>query len=175
MEVPESGKVDPLVRSFDVDDSGDLYLLEAGSGRLLVLAADGTLRRAVAYGPGARSLADLTVDDGGTVFAVDAVARRVFVARPGDTTFQSLTETMADDMTFPTGIAAGGRGFLFVADGHGSGIVILGQDGSYQGRESAMGWKEGFLRDPSGLAVGGDLLFVADRGNNRVQVFTIVR
>jgi hypothetical protein len=82
---------------------------------------------------------------------------------------------MADDMTLPSGIAADGEGYLFLADNHGSGIVVLGQDGSFRGRESAMGWKEGFLRYPTGVSASKDLLFVADRGNNRVQVFTIVR
>ena len=173
--VPESDRMDPVVRSFDIDSEGNLYVLEAGSGRALVLAPDDSPRREIAYGPEVRSLADLALGSDGRVFAVDSVARRVFVAQEGDASFQPLTDPMADDMTFPTGIAADGEGYLYLADDHGSGIVVLGQDGSFQGRESAMGWKEGFLRYPSGVSAGKNLLFVADRGNNRVQIFTIVR
>ncbi|MGD8376210.1 MAG: NHL repeat-containing protein [Acidobacteriota bacterium] len=175
LDVPEPGRLDPLVRSFDVDRTGNVYALEAVSGRLLVLGPDGALRREVAYGPFARSLADVAVDAAGNVYAVDAIARRVLVARSADAAFGPLTEPMPEDMTLPAGIATDGEGHLYLADDHGSGIVILGQDGSFQGRESALGWKEGFLRYPSGLTVGKDLLFVADRGNSRVQIFTIIR
>jgi hypothetical protein len=175
VEVPGSGKIEPLPRSFDLDAEDNLYVLASGSGKLLVLGPDGGLQREIAYPSEARSLSDLAVGPGGAVFAVDGVGRRVFVARPGEPALRPLTEPMEDDMTLPSGIAAGADGYLYLADDHGGGIVILGQDGSFRGRESAMGWKEGFLRYPSGLCTGGDLLFVADRGNNRVQAFTIVR
>jgi hypothetical protein len=37
-----------------------------------------------------------------------------------------------------------------------------------------MGWKEGLLRSPSGVAAGPPgMLFIADRGNNRVAVFGV--
>ena len=63
-------------------------------------------------------------------------------------------------------------GRLFIVDENGGGIVILGPDGSFQGRQSNMGWKPGSLRYPSGLCVDtAGMMFVADRGNNRIQVF----
>jgi hypothetical protein len=38
-----------------------------------------------------------------------------------------------------------------------------------------MGWKTGMLRYPAGLCVNGNgELFVADRGNSRLQVFRIL-
>jgi hypothetical protein len=65
-------------------------------------------------------------------------------------------------------------GRIAIADLSDGGIVFLGPDGSFRGRQSAMGWKEGLLRYPSGLAAGPPgLLFVADRGNNRVAVFAV--
>jgi len=57
-----------------------------------------------------------------------------------------------------------------------SGTSMGGPDGSFRGRQSERGWKTGFLRYPTGLCVlGGDTLVVADRGNNRVQEFTIAQ
>jgi len=61
-------------------------------------------------------------------------------------------------------------------DENGAGLVTLGQDGSFLGRQLAMGWSEGFLYYPSQMCANGrDELFIADRGNSRVQVFSIVK
>ena len=59
---------------------------------------------------------------------------------------------------------------------NGSGIVILGQDGSFHGRQLSMGWTEGLLYFPSQMCVNdkGEV-FIADRGNSRVQIFTLVK
>jgi hypothetical protein len=76
---------------------------------------------------------------------------------------------------FPTAIAVDPDGRLFLVDEHGGGIVILGRDGSFRGRQLGTGWKEGFLRYPAGACVlAGTSLVVAERGNHRVQVFAIV-
>ena len=37
------------------------------------------------------------------------------------------------------------RGTLYVVDENGGGIVILGRDGSYMGRQLSLGWNEGLL------------------------------
>jgi hypothetical protein len=61
-----------------------------------------------------------------------------------------------------------------VVDQNGSGVVLLGRDGSFKGRKLKMGWKEGELRYPSDICLDdkGDV-FIADRGNNRVQIFKV--
>jgi len=61
-------------------------------------------------------------------------------------------------------------------DQNGGGVVVLGQDGSYRGRQLGMGWKEGLLYYPSQMCVsGGEIAVIADRENSRVQVFKLVR
>jgi hypothetical protein len=61
-------------------------------------------------------------------------------------------------------------------DENGAGIVILGQDGSFLGRQLTMGWNEGLLYYPSQMCINDkDEAFIADTGNSRVQVFSIVR
>ena len=53
-------------------------------------------------------------------------------------------------------------------------MVILGRDGAFRGRQLAMGWKEGFVRYPSGLCINApDRLYMAERGNSRVQMFQV--
>jgi len=59
---------------------------------------------------------------------------------------------------------------------NGSGIIILGQDGSFLGRQLSMGWNEGLLYYPTQMCINekGEV-FIADRGNSRVQIFTLVK
>jgi hypothetical protein len=59
-----------------------------------------------------------------------------------------------------------------MVDQYGSGIVVLGKDGSFKGRKLRMGWKEGELLYPADICLNekGEI-FIADRGNNRVQMY----
>jgi hypothetical protein len=48
----------------------------------------------------------------------------------------------------------------------------VGKDGSFKGRKLRMGWKEGELRYPSDICLDDQgNVFIADRGNNRVQMY----
>jgi sugar lactone lactonase YvrE len=162
-----------LIRSFDVGSDDHLFVLSVSESSILELDPDGAELRRISIPPEVGFLSDLTVTSTGVVFAIDSVNKQVFVAWKDSDTLEPLTEPMPEDMAFPTAIATDSFGNLFIADTTGGGIVILGQNGSFKGRQSAMGWKVGFLRHPTGLAVGGDYLFVADRSNNRVQRFEI--
>jgi hypothetical protein len=140
-----------------------------------VLDRDGALLRTIAFAPHVGFVSDITINQAGTLFAIDSVARRVYKAAPGDDRLAPLTGSLAEDMAFPTAITADDRGYLYISDRSGAGIVVVGENGSFQGRHSGRGLKQGFLEYPSGLDAGDDFLFVADRGNNRVQVFAITR
>jgi DNA-binding beta-propeller fold protein YncE len=172
---PASGSRSTFVKAFDVDADDNLYVLETSGSRIVVFDGGGDLRRTIEFAPEVEFLSDLTVDSSGAVFAVDSVARRVFVARKGDGVLAPLTESMGADMAFPTAIAADGAGYLYISDRGGSGIVVLGDNGSFQGRHSSRGRSQGFLWHPAGLDATDEFLFVADRGNHRVQVFLIAR
>jgi len=75
-------------------------------------------------------------------------------------------------MSFPTGITVDGKGLIYVVDQNGGSIVIFRQDGSFQGRRLAMGWREGLLYYPTQMCVNNDGdAFIADRNNNRIPVF----
>jgi hypothetical protein len=100
----------------------------------------------------------------------------VYSAPKNSTVFSSLTEKLEEDLDFPTSITTDDSGRIYLVDQNGGGIVILGRDGSYQGRQLRMGWKEGFLRYPSQICINkkGEV-FIADRENSRVQVFSITK
>ncbi len=163
-----------IPRSFAIDREGDLFVLDIFQARVTVLGPEGTSLRQIAFPKEEGFLSDLAVDDRGTVFAIDSVGRRVFVAKKTDAILAPLTGALKEDLSFPTAIAIDDRARLFIADQTEGGVVILGTDGSFRGRQAEMGWKEGQLRSPSGLCAGiPGTIFVADRDNNRVQMFEV--
>ena len=79
----------------------------------------------------------------------------------------------------PTGVAIGANGDIFVSDGHSRNksnsarIVKFTKDGKFIKTWGRMGSEPGNFREPHDLYVGGSkgYVYVADRQNNRVQVF----
>lgn len=162
--------------AFKIDGAGDLYVLDVASRRVLLLDPSDKVVRTIDL-PRDRTMAftDVAVDKAGTIYALEAVGAAVWSAQKGASSFRQLSQSLKDYMSFPVSLAVYG-GALIVIDQHGNGIVSVGFDGGYRGRQLAMGWGEGLVYYPSQLCVTekGEL-FLADRGNNRVQLFTVVR
>jgi hypothetical protein len=140
-----------------------------------VFDAQGALERQVALPKDGGVFTDLAVDPAGTLYALDAVGAVVWSAGRGDAAFKPLTQGMKDRMSFPSQLTTS-RGKLYLVDQNGSGLVVISADGAYQGRLLALGWSDGLLYYPGQVCVseaGG--VFVADRGNNRVQLFSMLR
>jgi sugar lactone lactonase YvrE len=162
-----------VAKSLRIDGEGRLYVLDVRGARVLVVAADGTLARQIAAPETSGAVSDLAVAPNGTVFLVASVSKQLFSAGKEAEAATPLGGRLGDDLGFPGALAADGRGRLFLADVNSGGIVVLGQDGSFRGRQSGHGWREGLLRHPSDLCIDeAGTLYVADRENNRVQVFT---
>jgi len=163
-------------RSFKIDRNDYMYILDIFSARVLVVSPEGKYQRHLEFPKGSGFFSDLAVDFKGTIFLLDSVKAMVSVAAKDSKGFSPLTKSLREHLSFPTYITTDSRGVLFVVDENGSGIVILGQDGSFLGRQLTMGWKEGLLYYPSQMCINEkDDLFIADRGNNRVQVFSTVK
>ena len=172
--MPTSGTVIP--RSFKVDGKGNIHIVDIFSGRVLVLDPAGKFQWEIPFPKKYGFFSDLAVDGNGVVYLIDSVGGKVFSAQRNAAAITPLTDNLKEDLNFPVGIASDNRGRLFVVDQNGSGIVILGQDGSFQGRQLGMGWREGFLRYPSALCITSNgIIFIADRGNSRVQAFSVVQ
>jgi sugar lactone lactonase YvrE len=161
-------------RALALGPRDELYVLDLRGRSVLVLDAQGKVGRRISIPREAAFPSDVAVSVRGEVYVVDSVGRRVYGAGPTDTAFVALGAPLTDELDFPSALAVDDEGHLFVLDEHGSGIVILGRDGSFHGRQSEMGWREGFLRYPVDACVDGrGSLFVAERGNNRVQRFRL--
>lgn len=90
-----------------------------------------------------------------------------------------LPEVYGPDKLYrPTDVAVDPNGHVLVADGYGQNLVhIYKQDGTYVRSWGEKGSERGQLYCPHGISVkgtGSDAeLYVADRGNHRIQVFTL--
>jgi hypothetical protein len=171
---PAEGTTSSAIRSFALGAKGVLFAADATGRRIVQIATGGAVERSIALPAEMRSLSDVAVDARGSLYALDGVGRRVWVARPGEAALTPLSAPLTEDLDFPGAIEADPSGRLLVTDLDGGGVVILGPDGSFRGRQSAFGWKEGMLRYPTDICSSArGLVLVADRENQRVQVFAV--
>lgn len=169
------GPGEPVLGAFKLDASDNAWLLDIAGRRVLVLDADGKVTRQVKLPAASGTVTDIAVDLAGTLYAVDGVGGAVWVAEKGAAEVKLLVKDLKDRMSFP-GYLTVTKGRLFLVDVNGSGIVLLGADGSYQGRQLSIGWNDGLVNYPSQLCLtDAGTAFVADRFNNRVQVFRTLR
>ena len=160
--------------AFKLDKADNVFLLDVASSRVVVVNAAGAFQRQLPLPRG--SFVDVAVDAQGIIYAVDAVGAVVWSAGKKDIAFTALSKPLKDYASFPSYLAVTERGLLLVVDSHGNGLLVLGPDGSYLGRQLSIGWSAGLLYYPGQICVDtkGDV-FVADRNNNRVQAFTPVK
>jgi len=163
-------------RSFKIDPQNNIYILDIFSARVLVLNPEGKFQKQVPFPNEYGFFSDLSVDGRGNLLLIDCVKAMVFSAPKDATSFSPLTKSLREYLNFPTSITTDNKGMAYLVDENGGGIVILGRDGTYLGRQLSMGWNEGLLYYPSQIVINekGEI-FIADRGNSRVQIFTLVR
>jgi hypothetical protein len=163
-------------RSFKIDRNNNIYILDIFTGRVLMLTPEGKYQKQIPFPKEFGFFSDLSIDSKGTLLLIDCVKAMVFSAAKDSNNFSPLTKNLREYLNFPTSITTDNRGTLYIVDENGSGIVILGQDGSFQGRQLSMGWNEGLLYYPSQMSINdkGEV-FIADRGNSRVQIFTLMK
>jgi hypothetical protein len=162
--------------AFEVDAAGNVVVLDLASRAVLFVERGATVTRRVPLPALERAVfSDIAVDPAGTVYAVEAVSATLWAAQKADAAFKQVSKGLKDYMSFPGELRVV-RGALAVVDQNGGGIVTVGLDGNYRGRQLALGWSEGLVYYPSQFCVteGGEL-FLADRGNDRVQLFTILK
>lgn len=163
-------------RSFKIGTNDSIYILDIFGERVIELSPDGKYQKHVEFPKDHGFFSDLAIDSKGTLLLVDSTQARVFSAAKEAKGFSPLTKSLRDYLNFPTSLTTDARGRIYIVDENGGGIVVLGQDGSFMGRQLSMGWTEGLLYYPTQIGVSekGEV-FIADRGNNRVQVFAIIQ
>lgn len=171
---PEGTTVVPA--GFKLDKSDNLYVLDVAQGRVVVADTMGSVTRVIPLPAGNATFTDVAVDSAGTIYAVDAAEGAVWSAPAAAKEFKQIGKGGKDYMNFASYITTNNKGTLVVVDQNGHGLVALGTDGAYLGRQLGMGWSEGYLYYPAQLCMTPNgSAFIADRGNNRVQMFTVAK
>ncbi|MFH1021393.1 MAG: NHL repeat-containing protein [Pseudomonadota bacterium] len=165
-----------MVRAFSLDSEDNVYLLDLFGKRVIVTNLAGAFQREIPLPKKSKAFSDIAIDPRGTVFVLDSVDAVIHAAAKGAQGFSPITTDLRQYVTFPANITLDGHGGLMVVDRNGSGVVMVGLDGSYRGRQLNMGWKEGLLYYPCQLCLTAkEEVLIADRDNNRVQIFRMVR
>jgi DNA-binding beta-propeller fold protein YncE len=168
-----SGPKEIVPISFTVGPS-NVYVLDAGSRRVLVVDAAGKVTREIPL-PAGGSFTDIARDGKGRLYALDAVGAALWRADAGGRQFQPLAADLRLQARFPASVASDRNGGVYVVDRHGGAVVVLDEDGRFRGRGLGLGRADGLLDHAAQICVTGSEVFVADRNNNRVQVFSVLR
>jgi len=172
---PGATALQALPVAFKLDAADNVHVVDAVGARVVVFDPAGKISREVPLPKGTSAITDVHVDAAGTIYVVDGSQAAIWSADKTATAFKPFTQGMKDKMNFPV-YMTGGRGRFFLVDQNGNGIVVLGADGAFQGRQLAIGWGDGYLYYPAQLCINGaGTAFIADRSNNRVQVFDTSR
>lgn len=169
----DAGAVVPV--AFKLDGADKVYVLDGPGRRVLVMDLAGAVAGTVPLPKEAGTVMDVAADAGGAIYALDPVVGAIWTVEKGGKEFKPLVQGLKDRMSFPTYMVVA-RGRIFLVDQNGSGIAVLGVDGSFQGRQLSIGWAEGLVNYPAQLCMtDAGVAYLADRFNNRVQIFTTGR
>jgi len=166
-----------VTKSFKIDTNDNIYLLDIAGERVLMLDPAGKLLNQVPFPKNYGFCTDLAVTLGGDILLLDSVNSVIYTAKKEKPAFVPLTKSMRDYMNFATYISTSSSGGeIFLLDQDGGAIVLVGPDGTFQGRRLSLGWKAGLLYYPTQMCMNknGDV-FIADRNNSRVQIFENVK
>ena len=160
--------------AFKVDARDHLFVLEVAGARVVELDGAGAFVRQVPV-PAGLSFSDIAVDPKGVIYGADQKSATVYAAGP-EGEFTPFSRSLRETMSFPGYLTVTEAGLVVLVDEHGNGLVVLGRDGTFLGRRLSIGWTEGLVYYPQQICMdsAGDVI-VADRGNNRLQVFATAK
>jgi sugar lactone lactonase YvrE len=113
----------------------------------------------------------LTTDSRGNLYVADSGNRRVVLFDPFGNFIRSIGSGL---LARPADVALAGADIL-VADQELCQILAFDQQGNLLWRQGTRGADIGQFQEPAGIALYNIRLYVAEKGNNRVQFFEIIR
>lgn len=162
-----------IPRSFKIDQADNIHVLDVFTGLVLVLDSAGNYVKHIPFPEQFGFFSDLAVDKQGNIFLVDSVEAAVYSSAPEGDKFSVLSRNLKEYVNFPVNIAIDNQGIIVLVDKHGGSLALVGQDGSFLGHKFAYGWHESQFYYPAQICISpGGYIFVADRHNSRVQMFS---
>jgi len=152
---------------------GFLYVADTGNNRIQKLDTDGNFEDEW----GAVNCAAGSEDGEFAAPRAICLVGDVYVLDAGNLRIQELTTdgefvaayALPDGLTGPSGLAVSEKGVMYVSDSANDCIYYTSDGGETWDSFGTYGRGEGAFRDPAGLAVDEDGLYVADTRNHRVQ------
>ena len=176
---PEEGQQLTLgfLWGIEVASTGELFVSDVENEQLLKLTSFGEVDRSFGgfeSGPERlRAPAGLTVTPGNAVCVADVANDRIAIYDSFGGFLGTLGEGVLKE---PRGLEVDNQGFLFVVDSGHDRICVFSPQGELLFSLGGTGGGFGSFQLPSDLAVfGTDWVCVLDSGNERVQIFEIVR
>lgn len=170
----------PLGMAFDRD--GNLYVTDVASNphSVLVFDSTGALVRTLGKTAGLNFPNGVAVDSAGNVYITDGNNGRLIVINTADEVIARVGRGVGEgNLGLPRGIAIDANDRVYVGDATGQGVFVYA--GAKPGEMSldflgffgGEGVSNGTFQYPNGVAVDGrGRIYVADSGNDRVQVWS---
>jgi DNA-binding beta-propeller fold protein YncE len=171
------------VSSVAIDRGGVIYVLQRGDKADPVIAVNKEGQTLRSWGKGMFTVPhSVRIDGDGNVWTVDAGSSTILKFAPQGRKLQQIDVgeiAVGDKCAFPTlcgttDLTFGPNGRLFISDGYGNARILeYTADGKRVKLWGSAGTGPGQFNIPHGIATQGNTLYVADRGNSRVQRFDL--
>src|SRR5580698_7775308 len=171
------------ISSVAADRSGVIYVLQRGDKVDPVIAVDKEGRVLRSWGKGMFTVPhSVRVDPDGNIWTVDAGSSVLLKFSPEGKKLQQIDVgevAPAEKCAFPTlcgttDVTFGPNGRLFISDGYGNARILeYTAAGARVKVWGSSGTGPGQFQIPHGIATDGKILYVADRGNARIQRFDL--
>jgi DNA-binding beta-propeller fold protein YncE len=171
------------VSSVAMDRGGVIYVLQRGDKADPVIAVNREGKTLRSWGKGMFTVPhSVRIDGDGNVWTVDAASSTILKFTPQGKKLQQIDVgemAVGDKCAFPTlcgttDLTFGPNGRLFISDGYGNARILEYTAGGKRLKAwGSAGTGPGQFNIPHGIANDGKILYVADRGNSRVQRFDL--
>ncbi len=166
-----------------IDKSGVIYVLQRGDKADPIIAVDKEGKILRSWGKGMFTVPhSVRIDGDGNIWTVDTGSSVILKFTPEGKILQQIEVgeiATGDKCAFPTlcgttDITFGPNGRLFISDGYGNARILEYTAGGQRVKVwGSAGTGPGQFNIPHGIANDGKTLYVADRGNSRVQRFDL--
>ncbi|MFZ1701841.1 MAG: 6-bladed beta-propeller [Pyrinomonadaceae bacterium] len=163
-------------RGIAVDASGNYFVADTGNARIVKFSSDGKFVAAFGTaGEGEGYLKQphgITTDATGRIYVTDSFRHKLLRYRP-DGSFEKEWNGPDSGFYGPRDIEAAPNGLIYIVDQGRTRIARFDPKTEQFTVWGTGGSSVGQFRDPSGIAVTKTSVYVADLGNQRVQVFDL--